>query len=420
MAQQLEDQRRHTEAASASTSHATAVAKHASTEEPNSLRAQLRELESSPQFQRPRADRVPVASPIPLASSFDHVARGGATTSLSMSQLQSSPPSMLRPPPNDASAALHATPSRYDPSSNSSTLHAPSADPGHVASATVSALHHQLSDFNASLHEFQHALLASRHKLDQERTEALGNMDHSIGTLEESLELETRNCDTSVQSMKKYAESVLESWTVAHHDPWSSDLSQLEEMTMRLLDRVQWLERESDSDRALAQSMFDDMDLRTTDALGEVRQVFAQHVDEKQQHGHQRALLKMDALEQKMKHLVQRNAKNNLELAHELDRQVRALTEGRNEMSVTCTYTARAAMSHPSRSLARSLTLLSYACACVLSVRSVEHAIVDDITDVRHALFDTTGSRMACDEELRNAFRFATTKLQKGLMLLRQ
>ena len=54
------------------------------------------------------------------------------------------------------------------------------------------------------------------------------------------------------------------------------------------------------------------------------------------------------------------------------------------------------------------------------SSASVDRSIVREVTIVRQELFDAITARIACDGELQSAFRFATTKLQKGLLLLRQ
>lgn len=336
-------------------------------------------------------------------------------STLQLSHLQASPP------PSSASSSQQPNGFGDDP-------------PHHHPAESVSALHGQLNNFNEGLSAFQQALLEHRRRLEEERTEAIGHMEESVATLEASLALEETNCHSSLEAMKMYTESVLDSWTAAHSHPWETELTELELVEQRLQARVHQLEAEADAKYAARrQDFFDRGDRPVTEVLEDIRQRFLEgehdalpltasmsrsgttgglgllmnHLPSSVRasassasasasmqrsasvstaaHNH-RALLKLDALEKKMHHLVQQNRRALHEQSRLMDECLAtSLVRGRAEVSA-----------------------------------DVETSIIQEVTAVRQALFDATGARVACDHELQTAFRYATTKLQRGLILLRR
>jgi hypothetical protein len=401
MAQQIEQQRRRIggggdvaasgsvapASLSASTSRlppaalsASSTARPAPASSVDSLRSQLKQLRSSPGSSPERNGHAAgyggensTANAIPLASQFDHAASRG---NLYLSHLQASP---------------------------SPTQRKGASDPSQPSS-TVSALHGQLSEFNSGMSAFQQALLEHRQRLEEERTVAIGNMEESVGTLEESLKLEETNCTSSLSAMQQYTESVMESWQAGYSDAWANELHELERIEERLQQRVRELEEEQvASEDARRREFAEKIDHPASTALAEIHEKYQEgeadampltssmnrsaalaSLPSASLYNH-RALLKLDQLENKMRHLVVQTHRSLAEHARRMEEDLRGLREGREMVA-----------------------------------QQVEQDIVQEVMEVRSELHEATGTRVECDQELQNAFQYATKQLLGGLQCLRR
>jgi hypothetical protein len=328
------------------------------------------------------------------------------------------------------------------------------------SSQSSSALARGLADLTSSLGAFQHEILGQQVRAARARALALDDAEVGCDDLGASLELEVRNCSSAQRTFQTSVEQGIVRWEEHYSHPWNTQLDELEQAVAALHARMDELEGNHDVQRleatrvlqralmatsssssssAAAAAGAEEAKESSSDAaspgsvassLASARHFFEHDVLPPAEAFHTRLLLKVDRMASQLQHVYNQAHEQSHGTQNTLTNDVEKLRQLRLVQSVT----SQLALPHSAHIASRVLLILlswwsifpadSLVCVCSLSlccvvaflsvhsVSSMESDLVSEVGSIRQQLHTQQLERERGDQQLAQALREATVRLQ--------